>query len=196
VTIVTLLYWWPEYAGDALFPRLRKVIRETLALAPGGSAAGTEEGIQLANAETMRLLAEILEVADDAQVEGRTAVVNPNAIVEAAGTLRRIANRLASVSIGRIVAPSPAPAPSPDPADKPALASITTAHIDPPALPLDPGPSRRARRSSRRFANSFRRGSISSAATRASAPAQLRQLRGKTYPTILPLTDALGTRIR
>jgi uncharacterized membrane protein YccC len=137
VAIVTLILW-PEYAGDSLLPRLRKVIRETLALAPGGSAAGSEEGIQQANSETMRVLAEILEVADDAQVEGRTAVVNHNAIVEAAGSLRRIANRLASISTGRIVAPPPAPAPSPDPADKPALASITTAHIDPPALPLDP----------------------------------------------------------
>jgi uncharacterized membrane protein YccC len=107
VAIVTLLYWWPEYAGDSLLPRLRKVIGETLALAPGGSVAGTEEGIQQANSETMRVLAEILEVADDAQVEGRTSVVNPNAIVEAAGALRRIANRLASIATGRIIAPSP-----------------------------------------------------------------------------------------
>jgi hypothetical protein len=106
VAIVTLILW-PEFAGDSLLPRLRKVIRETLALAPGGSAAGSEEAIQHANSETMRVLAEILEVADDAQVEGRTAVVNHNAIVEAAGSLRRIANRLASISTGRIAAPPP-----------------------------------------------------------------------------------------
>jgi uncharacterized membrane protein YccC len=106
VAIVSFILW-PEYAGDSLLPRLRKVIGETLALAPGGSAAGTEEGIQQANSETMRVLAEILEVADDAQVEGRTAVVNHNAIVEAAGALRRIANRLASIATGRIIAPSP-----------------------------------------------------------------------------------------
>jgi hypothetical protein len=55
----------------------------------------------------MRLLAEILEVADDAQVEGRTSAVNHNAILEAAGTLRRIANRLASIATGRIVTPVP-----------------------------------------------------------------------------------------
>jgi uncharacterized membrane protein YccC len=106
VAIVSFILW-PEYAGDSLLPRLRKVIGETLALAPGGSATGTEEGIQQANSETMRLLAEILEVADDAQVEGRTSVVNHNAIVEAAGALRRIANRLASIATGRIIAPSP-----------------------------------------------------------------------------------------
>ena len=103
----SLLLLWPEYAGDSLLPRLRKVIRDTLALAPGGSAANTEDEIQQANSGTMRTLAEILEVADDAQLEGRTSTVNHNAIVEAAGTLRRIANRLASIATGRIVTPVP-----------------------------------------------------------------------------------------
>ena len=104
VAIVAFIFW-PEYAGDSLLPRLRSVIRETLALAPGGSSANTENEIHQANSETMRVLAEILEVADDAQVEGRTSMVDHNAIVEAAGTLRRIANRLASIATGRIVTP-------------------------------------------------------------------------------------------
>jgi hypothetical protein len=102
VAFVTFLLW-PEYAGDSLLPRLRQVIRDTLALAPGGSAAHTEDEVQQVNSRTMRALAEILEVADDAQVEGRTSLVNHNAIVEAAGGLRRIANRLASITTGRIV---------------------------------------------------------------------------------------------
>ncbi len=106
VAFVTFLLW-PEYAGDSLLPRLRTVIRDTLSLVPGGSAANTEDEIQQANSATMRALAEILEVADDAQVEGRTSLVNHNAIVEAAGTLRRIANRMASIATGRIVAPVP-----------------------------------------------------------------------------------------
>jgi hypothetical protein len=55
----------------------------------------------------MRILAEILQVADDAQMEGRTSTVDHNAIVEAAGTLRRIANRLAYIATGRIVFPMP-----------------------------------------------------------------------------------------
>ena len=106
VAIVAFLMW-PEYAGDSFLPRLRKVIRDTLSLMPGGAAANTENEIQQANSATMRSLAEILEVADDAQVEGRTSMVNHNAIVEAAGTLRRIANRLASIATGRIVNPVP-----------------------------------------------------------------------------------------
>jgi hypothetical protein len=104
---IVFLLLWPEYGGDSLLPRLRKVIRDTLALAPGGSAANTEDKIQQANSATMRGLAEILEVADDAQLEGRTSTVNPNAIVEAAGTMRRIANRLASIATERIAIPMP-----------------------------------------------------------------------------------------
>jgi len=104
---IVFLLLWPEYAGDSLLPRLRKVIHDTLALAPGGPAANTEDEIQQANSATMRTLAEILEVADDAQLEGRTSTVNHNAIVEAAGTLRRIATRLASIATGRIATPVP-----------------------------------------------------------------------------------------
>src|SRR5258708_1835354 len=107
VVAIVALVFWPVYAGDSLLPRLRKVIRDTLAMAPGGSAANTEDEIQQANSGTMRALAEILEVADDAQLEGRTSTVNHNAIVEAAGTLRRIANRLASIATGRIATPAP-----------------------------------------------------------------------------------------
>jgi uncharacterized membrane protein YccC len=106
VAIVTVTVW-PLYAGDSLVPRLRRVIRDTLALMPGAAAANTEDEIQRTNAETMRVLAEILQVADDAQMEGRTSMVNHNAVVEAAGGLRRIANRLASIATGRILTPTP-----------------------------------------------------------------------------------------
>ena len=107
VVAIIALILWPEYAGDSLLPRLRKVIRDTLALMPGGSASDSANAIQQANSATMRTLAEILEVADDAQLEGRTSTVNHNAIVEAAGTLRRIANRLASITTERIETPTP-----------------------------------------------------------------------------------------
>ena len=106
VALVTFM-WWPEYAGDSLLPRLREVIRDVLSIMPGGSAAHTENEIQQANSATMRTLVEILEVADDAQVEGRSSLVNHNAIVEAAGTLRRIANRMASIATTRIFDPVP-----------------------------------------------------------------------------------------
>lgn len=108
VVAVVAFIIWPEYAGDSLLPRLRHVIRDTLALMPGGFAANSEQQIHRVNSETMRLLAEILEVANDAQVEGRTSMINHKAVVEGAGTLRRIANRLASITTGRITFPLPA----------------------------------------------------------------------------------------
>jgi len=104
---IAFLLLWPEYAGDSLLPRLRNVFRDTLAMLPGGPASNTEDEIQQANSSTMRTLAEILEVADDANLEGRTSTVNNSAILEATGTLRRIANRLASIAAGRIVTPMP-----------------------------------------------------------------------------------------
>jgi uncharacterized membrane protein YccC len=91
----------PEYAADSLIPRLRKAIYATLALAPGGSASPTDEQIQQTISETTRLTAEILQVANDAQVEGRSSQVNHHAIVDAAGTLRGIANRFSVIASER-----------------------------------------------------------------------------------------------
>jgi len=107
VVAVIALILWPEYAGDSLLPRLRRVIADTLALAPGGSGAISEDAIGNINSDTMQVLAQMLEVADDAQLEGRASAVDHNAIIEAAGTLRRIANRLASISASRLEVPTP-----------------------------------------------------------------------------------------
>jgi hypothetical protein len=55
----------------------------------------------------MRVLAEILAVADDAQLEGRSSLINHDSVVQAAGTLRRIANRFTGISMGRILSALP-----------------------------------------------------------------------------------------
>jgi Fusaric acid resistance protein family len=107
VVAITFFILWPEYAGDSLVPRLRRVIAGTLALAPGGSASSGEDKVLKTSAETMHVLTEILQVADDARLEGRGSAVSPDAIVEAAGTLRRIANRLSSIATGRILTQMP-----------------------------------------------------------------------------------------
>jgi hypothetical protein len=101
VVALVFLMLVPEYAADSLLPRLRKAIRVTLALIPEGSALYSEEQIQQTNSEVMRLVAEILEVANDAQIEGRACSVNHHAIVEAAGTLRAIASRFSVIASGR-----------------------------------------------------------------------------------------------
>jgi uncharacterized membrane protein YccC len=107
VVAIVFFILWPEYAGDSLLPRLRRVIGDTLALAPRGSASSCEDQILKTNSDTMHMLTEILQVADDAQLEGRTCAVDHNAIVEAAGTLRRIANQLSSIATGRILTQMP-----------------------------------------------------------------------------------------
>jgi hypothetical protein len=101
VVALVFLMLVPEYAADSLLPRLRKAIRATLALIPEGSALYSEDQIQQTNSEVMRLVAEILEVANDAQVEGRASSVNHHAIVDAAGTLRAIASRFSVIASGR-----------------------------------------------------------------------------------------------
>ena len=98
---------WPEYAGDSLVPRLRRVLANMLALAPSGSASSSEDKILKTNSETMRVLTEFLEIADDARMEGRTCAVYHDGIVEAAGTLRRIANRLSSIATARVLTQMP-----------------------------------------------------------------------------------------
>jgi len=107
VVAVVFFSLWPEYAGNSLLPRLKKVIANTLALAPGGSASSSEDLILRTNSETMRVLTEFLEIADDARMEGRTCAVYHDGIVEAAGTLRRISNRLSSIASARVLIQMP-----------------------------------------------------------------------------------------
>jgi uncharacterized membrane protein YccC len=107
--VVAMVFFtlWPEYAGNSLLPRLQKVIANTLALAPGGSASTSEDLILKTNSETMRVLTEFLEIADDARMEGRTCAVYHDGIVEAAGTLRRTSNRMSSIATARVLTQLP-----------------------------------------------------------------------------------------
>jgi uncharacterized membrane protein YccC len=107
VVAIVFFTLWPEYAGNSLLPRLKKVIANTLALAPGGSASTSEDQILRTNSETMRVLTEFLAIADDARMEGRTCAVYHDGIVEAAGTLRRISNRLSSIATARVLIQMP-----------------------------------------------------------------------------------------
>jgi uncharacterized membrane protein YccC len=107
--VVAMVFFilWPEYAGDSLLPRLQRVLANAVALAPSGSASTSEDQIQKTNSETMRVLTELLEIADDARMEGRTCAVYHEGIVEAAGTLRRISNRLFSIATARVLTQIP-----------------------------------------------------------------------------------------
>ncbi|MBV8137670.1 MAG: FUSC family protein [Deltaproteobacteria bacterium] len=102
IVMIIFLFLWPDYAGDSLLPKLRLVIREALALMPGRPAAKSEQGVEASSLLVMNTLREILEIADDAQLEGRRSTIDHDNVVQAAGTLRRIANRLGTIAIARI----------------------------------------------------------------------------------------------
>jgi len=50
-------------------------------------------------------LTEILTIAEDSRLEGRRTGLDPDQIIEAAGTLRRIVHRLSSIAIARLSRP-------------------------------------------------------------------------------------------
>ncbi|HEY6421021.1 MAG TPA: FUSC family protein [Candidatus Binataceae bacterium] len=107
VVMVVFFLLWPEYAGDSLLPRLRRVIRDTLALAPGGSATADEETIERTENEITTQLAEILQVADDARLEGRRSLIDHEAVVQAASHLRRISSWNSTMAKWSLAAPLP-----------------------------------------------------------------------------------------
>ena len=107
--VVTGIFFllWPEYAGDSLLPRLRKGLRDAIDLAPGGTASISEETLHLTSHDLTQVLIEILQVADDARLEGRKSLIDPDAVVNAAGTIRRIAHRFAACSASELVGSRP-----------------------------------------------------------------------------------------
>ncbi|MGO9265345.1 MAG: FUSC family protein [Candidatus Binataceae bacterium] len=105
VVLLVSLLLWPDYAGDALPPRLRQLLRLTIALAPG--AAADEAAMQRLDTELNGVLEQTLAIADDARFEGRASRLNPDAVVQTAGTLRRIAHRFEMIARGRSVDPRP-----------------------------------------------------------------------------------------
>jgi uncharacterized membrane protein YccC len=103
VIVVALVFivLWPEYAGESMVPRMQKMLEMILALAPGGSGRPNESQIEALEIESAHTLSELLAVADDARLEGGRSGFDPDAVVEAVGTMRRIAHRLGSLAAGR-----------------------------------------------------------------------------------------------
>jgi uncharacterized membrane protein YccC len=111
VVAVVFIMLWPEYAGESMVPRLEKMLELILSLMPGGGHAPSEGQIELLEIECSHTLGELLAIADDARIEGGRSGLDPDAVVDAVGTLRRIAHRLSSVAVGRGSQEMPALAP-------------------------------------------------------------------------------------
>lgn len=96
------LFLWPEYASDKLVESLSKLIRTTVAFAKE-VADGTVTETQIAAVE-QRLSADLFEVlnlADQAKLEGQRGLVNSTNAVNAAATLIRIAYRFQVIARAR-----------------------------------------------------------------------------------------------
>jgi uncharacterized membrane protein YccC len=101
VVAVVFIVLWPEYAGESMVPRLEKMLEMILSLMPRGGRGPDERQIEATEIDCARTLSELLAIADDARIEGGRSGFDPDAVVEAVGTLRRIAHRLGSVAAGR-----------------------------------------------------------------------------------------------
>jgi len=105
VTLVFLLVA-PEYAGKTLAPRVGRILRAALELLR--PAAGlTDQRVQELDMQVTLHLTQLLGIAEEAQVEGQRSGVNPDRVVEAAGTLRRIVHRLSGIASARLAVSQP-----------------------------------------------------------------------------------------
>jgi len=111
VVAVVFIVLWPEYAGESMVPRLEKMLEIILSLMPRDGRGPGEERIESLEIDCSRILSELLAIADDARIEGGRSGFDPDAVVDAVGTLRRIAHRLGSVGAGRNSQEMPALAP-------------------------------------------------------------------------------------
>jgi hypothetical protein len=90
-----------EYSGKALVPRLQAILQGALELLRP-TADLTEPRVQEINMEVTLQLTQVLGIAEDARLEGRHSGVDPDRVIEAAGTLRRIVHRLSGIASGRL----------------------------------------------------------------------------------------------
>jgi len=97
------LLLWPEYAKDKLIERLNRLMRTTLAFAKEVAHRSiTEGGIAAVEQRLSAHLLDVLNMADQARLEGRRGVTHSDAAIEAASTLVRIAYRFEIIARDRL----------------------------------------------------------------------------------------------
>jgi uncharacterized membrane protein YccC len=110
VTGTVFLLLWADYAAGSMLPRLRKLLEMDLRLLPSAAPPPDDEAIEAFEHESTEAVVQLLGVADDARLEGTRSGVNADAIIDAAGTLRRIAHRLGWIAAGRAAQQALSPA--------------------------------------------------------------------------------------
>jgi uncharacterized membrane protein YccC len=101
------LVLWPEYASDKMIEGLQKLIRTTLMFGTEVSERRiTHERITAVEQPLSANLLEVLNMADQARLEGRRGVTNSGAAIEAASTTIRIAYQFERLARERIAGSS------------------------------------------------------------------------------------------
>jgi hypothetical protein len=97
------LFLWPEYAKDKVIERLAKLTRTTLALANDVAERSITDGqITVIERRLSNDLLEVLNMADQAKLEGPVGRANSKAAVEAAALLVRVAYRFQTIARARM----------------------------------------------------------------------------------------------
>lgn len=101
----------PDYAGRQLVSRFADLLRLLLAAhpEPGRPLPGAPRARSLSD-QTTAALADVLRLAEEARYEGAASGVDPDAALQAAGILRRVAHRLALTRRARRGGRPPLPA--------------------------------------------------------------------------------------
>jgi uncharacterized membrane protein YccC len=100
------LFLWPEYAADKVIESLTKLIRTILVFATHVVNSSVTQGeIAAVERRVSTQLLELLNIADQARLEGRRGSANSAAAVEAAAILIRIAYRFETIAGQRLAGP-------------------------------------------------------------------------------------------
>jgi uncharacterized membrane protein YccC len=98
----------PEYTSDEMAPRLHRILRIALELVSKNNNDDTVQRVQDLEIEAGVTLTALFAVADDARLEGRRSGIDPDRLVDAAGTLRRMVHRLSGNAETRLLSSHPA----------------------------------------------------------------------------------------
>jgi hypothetical protein len=101
VPIFIYKIFWPQRAGDQIPALLSRFLRGILEMAPQGPAGDFAKNTRFENNGATQILADLVNLAGDAKLEGYQSGVNSGAVLEAADALWKISHRLSAISLRR-----------------------------------------------------------------------------------------------
>jgi hypothetical protein len=94
--------FWPQRAGDQIPALLSRFLRGVLEMAPGGLAGDSAKNSRFEGHGATQILADLVNLAGDAELEGYQSGVNSAAVLEASDALWKISHRFSAISLRRM----------------------------------------------------------------------------------------------